>query len=1261
MADEQPLSFSELAQRRATENNFQVREDGPDGLFEGNGRVRNPTLGEAFDAALDTGLTDYAVRYFEERSAGRRGPRIDAKAEIAKDPLTSQRFAALPEEYKEKLAEAQTKEQLDTMLLNAEKQVQYQQIMQNAGIVSSVAVQIAAGFLDPTEVILGVATGGVGTAALKGRAVGRGVRAAVVGLEAGASNAAVTAAIGMQDPTIKADDVLAGFVVGGLIGAPIGAMGKGDNVRISNKINNYVKTVSKPEPGRRGAARTAAIAADGLDMQQYLRVNRSAESSGDDLAQAATSSAFGRYQFLKGTWVEYYTKTFGNTGEDRATILAKRADGATQDKVMQTFTRENVNRLRNEQLPVNSATAYLAHFLGVDRAVKVLKSPGSRDITSVLPSSTIKANASVFAKVKTVEDMVAWAARKMDAAPVATGGGFGGDVGVDLGRSASDLASDDIARLDAQAAQANNDFVSQPGSIGAAAREVEDVEYFGAAAQVPGSYARYLSNSVPAEVRGTFAKLMNSLSRKDNETREIAAETTARRIHDGWLATTYQQYNPHFREWAKGRGIGLVRQELGSTAQQEFMREVTRAMRGVGDVSPQAKAAGDALANSYKDALLAAKRANLPGFEDIDPNAKYVPRIINESKLMAVYRKVGMGGVQNIIRNALRGAGMDDELAGRVSKAYAEGSIDRAISPQSKGPLRGLADDDIERLRYYLPEDDPALVDDVISHLKNFRSSRNKEAGRIDRAKFRLDMDETAEIDIDGTVYSIADLFEDDAWQLFERYSRNLSGWIALSERIGIRSDTEWDQLVNGLKERHAANPKVTDYLEKLNQVKTLILGQSLFGENGVMRRTAQTVRKINFARTMGQAGMASLAELGNVIAYGGMKNMMMHMPLFRNFWRDARSGNLDKALVDEIAGATGIGMKLKLGRGRAGVDEFGDPIENHLFDTVDRMLDPFQRAVSYVGLLGPMNDFLQMLAARSFVQKLGNAANGKHKFSVGETYRLRDAGFHDGVLERALENIRQHGTFDGKRIVGLGLDKWDRQIAADFKDALANMAYRAVQENDIGSSAWWMHTGWGRMLTQFRSFVMNALVKQTTYAARYAVTEGRPDAQVWSAFALTMFFGGLSYTGRSYLNSFGQADPDEYREKRIGSVEQVALGAFNSTGYASILPGAVDTLGFFTGDFIGMADGPIFKQGRTTGLGSDFVTGNPTYDLFRTSKDAVRGLAMTPQEDYEFSQDDARKWQSLLPLNNVTGIRNMTALLNQELPEQSQEDEYWK
>lgn len=191
-------------------------------------------------------------------------------------------------------------------------------------------------------------------------------------------------------------------------------------------------------PARAAAATPAAGV--GYDIERYMRSNRSAESSGSDVAKAATSSAYGRYQFLKETWVNSYKATFGETGETRAQILAKRANGSTQDQVMRTYTAANARTLQRAGVPVDNGTLYLAHFLGTRDAIKVLRAADDAPIGGVVRAASIAANSSVFERAGTVGELRAWAARKMGAAvspgEARVAGAIGDDIDAPIARPA---------------------------------------------------------------------------------------------------------------------------------------------------------------------------------------------------------------------------------------------------------------------------------------------------------------------------------------------------------------------------------------------------------------------------------------------------------------------------------------------------------------------------------------------------------------------------------------------------------------------------------------------------------------------------------------------------------------------------------------------------------------------------------------------------------------------------------------------------------
>lgn len=206
---------------------------------------------------------------------------------------------------------------------------------------------------------------------------------------------------------------------------------------------------SSPVDGQPSPAPARAADTGDFDMTGYLQRNRTAESGGNDRAAAQTSSAYGRYQFLKSTWLDYYKKTFGSTGESRSAILAKRADGSVQDKVMQRFTADNVRYLARIGARATKGNTYLTHFLGRGDAGKVLQAAPDTPVSALVSSASIAANKSVLAG-KSASEVIAWAHRKMGgkAASVPAGGGR---VSVDEGADAAEILRSEALELKQQA------------------------------------------------------------------------------------------------------------------------------------------------------------------------------------------------------------------------------------------------------------------------------------------------------------------------------------------------------------------------------------------------------------------------------------------------------------------------------------------------------------------------------------------------------------------------------------------------------------------------------------------------------------------------------------------------------------------------------------------------------------------------------------------------------------------------------------------
>ncbi len=146
-------------------------------------------------------------------------------------------------------------------------------------------------------------------------------------------------------------------------------------------------------------------------VETFMARVRSAETSGDDLAAAQTSSAFGRYQFTKGTWLSYFNRRYPDSGLSKAQILAKRSDGTMQDLLMRDLTADNARTLGDAGIPASETNLYITHFAGPRDALKILQADAARPIESVMSAASIKANP--WLQGKTVGEFHAWAQRKM--------------------------------------------------------------------------------------------------------------------------------------------------------------------------------------------------------------------------------------------------------------------------------------------------------------------------------------------------------------------------------------------------------------------------------------------------------------------------------------------------------------------------------------------------------------------------------------------------------------------------------------------------------------------------------------------------------------------------------------------------------------------------------------------------------------------------------------------------------------------------------
>lgn len=148
------------------------------------------------------------------------------------------------------------------------------------------------------------------------------------------------------------------------------------------------------------------------------------ESDGRATAKSDRSSAFGAYQFVEGTWMSKIAKHRPDLleGRSRAEVLALRADKKLSREIAGYLYNDNETFLRDRGVVATPTTMFMAHFLGAQGAVDVLKAaPGTplrevltqRDTKDKQPGqNAIKANPELLGS-GTVDTFIAKLDRKM--------------------------------------------------------------------------------------------------------------------------------------------------------------------------------------------------------------------------------------------------------------------------------------------------------------------------------------------------------------------------------------------------------------------------------------------------------------------------------------------------------------------------------------------------------------------------------------------------------------------------------------------------------------------------------------------------------------------------------------------------------------------------------------------------------------------------------------------------------------------------------
>ncbi|WP_026868783.1 phage tail tip lysozyme [Inquilinus limosus] len=749
----------------------------------------------------------------------------------------------------------------------------------------------------------------------------------------------------------------------------------------------------------------------------------------------------------------------------------------------------------------------------------------------------------------------------------------------------------------------------------------------------------------------------------------FGASEDAARLHHRMSVRVQRSVLPAWNAWAKERNLGFVKKQWGP-AWDEFNDQVSAFMRNTDPsvtFDPNVVKAGEAFRAAYADFVKMAQnpglqdgsiRRAIKGYEKLDPNDNYVPRLYDFNKLNKLFLEIGQTGVVQLYKKALldKQPNLEDEVAHRVAEGMVKKLRQRDAGLSSRLD-RPLGSDDQDYLVQSLKD---LGVDELDAQSLAKQLRPQEDSANPSRGKFRALLNEHATITApNGRVIRFDELLHNNAMDLFHAYSRDMSGRIALGRiRVrdadgntvvdGITSDNEFGSLIDAAR-AYGEFKGLKDTEKGVKQLQTIyraIIGTPDPSDSGELAQLTRTIMLFNFVRLMNNMGWAQAVELGSIIGNLGLRATIQGVPSFRALIRDAKTGSLGDDLGNELEAVFGIGADDLKGAMpyRWDDDYFGDSM-SPAWARVDQGLREGARVVSTISGMRYINRFLQTTAMRGIVYKFADLARNPTKANLR---RMASLGLDEKMLGRVLEQFkanasRASGEFG--KVTRLNLDQWeDVEARAAFEGAVFRWARRIVQENDPGALPYWMQNRFMKAAFQFRTFMIGSFFKQTLWHMNMR------DREALATAMFTMMLGGTIYAAQTSVQSIGRPDREKYLKERL-SEKNIALAAFQRTGMASIIPMLVDTARFSSGF------DPMFS-GRTTGLQNDPFFGNPTVALYGDLSSALGSIVQPIFHGRQPSQQEYRQATRALPFGNSMFLTVPLNALISGAPQRAPRDE---
>jgi hypothetical protein len=781
------------------------------------------------------------------------------------------------------------------------------------------------------------------------------------------------------------------------------------------------------------------------------------------------------------------------------------------------------------------------------------------------------------------------------------------------------------------------------------------------------TFGMILRGSPNEVVRDELGRLVaNSVGTADGSANTVGASEIAHILRQRYEAKFNQLSTPAYKDWAERNGIGMMKRAT-RLIREDFMSDVGRAIRGdVSQTDPAVLKMAAGVRKIFADYLKDAKDAGVRGFENVEPRDAYLPRVFDFHSMHDIETRIGSDNLRQLVQRSIEATNddMPEALSAKIAKAYVKRMKELRVGADI-GLMQGMKWDDVGFLRQFLNDAGlaPKEVEDVVTEMAALNARRERQTEGTPRyAKHRVALDENHSMTFRDQVAAkegrledvevrMSDLLENNVEALFGRYNRTVAGHIGLA-KVGIKHKSDFELSIAKVERELEGDLEELDRVRDTAEAAYALITGTPIEKSTALTRLGRAARDWNFTTTMGQSGWAQFPDLAGLLQKGYMGLTVKHFPeVFRTIRRN--DGKIDLEFYREQEAWTGLGTDLFNNRVFSSYDwgNEGEGLSGAL-GKVEHGIRVAGRGVSRASGLAFMTEMSQRLVGRVIVQRLVKDVLEGGAMSTDRALQL---GLTDAMKGRIAKQLKDHtvwadGDFGGKvQIVNYAA--WTDTDARDaLLYAVSREARRLVQEEDLGDTTLWMHKNWGKILSQFRRFALVSYSRQLLHGIAHADAEEGTRVMVSMALA-AMAYNARHHTALALKEAGGASEEDlaEYREKYLG-LDRLAAAALANSSYSSILPGLWDTGQFYT-------TGTRFFDTRSSGLGSDLITGNPTYGLMHNAGRAVGGVAQAAlRGDRQFDKSDAAAIRRLAPFQNVLGMDLPFSALTEGLPDKDQD-----